>query len=401
MMKRHLIYMAGVALMLASCGGNDQKAATGGKKFAPTEKQSSLSDDERAAAIAAKRAELGFNVDSMLVSDGVKFSVMQPAATEQFPAQAAQKLYQKVVALAGQNGVGGIATNPVLGLVTGVDVVEHAMTSTAPQKAVVKYEITLYCGNFLTNDIYSSATLTLTGVGNDFNDAARQAMGEVKNTPALREMFMTASENAVKWYDNVGNLTAFVDQAVANQNYALAMAFLSSVPAQATEGFKYAVAKNAEVSDLFFQNKAGELLSQMQAAIAASPEEYNPKAGALFSLIPHNAKVYPEALKAFEAYTKKLDMDRKDLIARERAVEDRNALNTQMLAMEELQVQKVKAPYEMQATLEQIKADARVGVAQANAEGKKNANTGGFLGLGKLWDNSFSFADKLFFGDDD
>ena len=63
--------------------------------------------------------------------------------------------------------------------------------------------------------------------------------------------------------------------------------------------------------------------------------------------------------------------------------------------MEELQVEKIKAPYEAQATIERIKADARVSVAQANAEGKKNANTGGFLGLGKLWDGGFGLANRV------
>lgn len=380
----------GIAMILASCGGNDK-----GKKFNPSEKESSMTDTERAEAIAAKKAALGFDLDSLLTFDGVKFSVLPPTSSSDFPAQAADKLYNKIIAIAGQNGVGGMATNPVLGLATSIDVLEHAMTGTAPQKAVVKYELTLYCGNFVTNEIYASTTVEATGVGNNYDQAAMAAVNELKNSSKLAQMFRTASDNAIKWYNNIGNLTMVVNKAVSEQNYALAMALLSSVPAQAAEAHKYATAKNAEVSDLFFQSKAGELLSQMQSAIASSPSEYNPKVGALFSLIPHNSKAYPEAIKAFEAYTGKLEVDRKELIARQRAVEDRDAANTQMLAMEQLQVEKVRAPYEAQATIEQIKADARVGVAQANAEGKKNANTGGFLGLGKLWDGGFGIANRL------
>lgn len=404
-----LIIAIGITSLLASCGGNQN---SNGKKFNPSEKQSSMSDAERAEAIAAKKAALGFDLDSLLTFDGVKFSVLPPKSSNDFPAKAAEKLYNKIIAIAGQNGVGGIATNPVLGLATSIDVLEHEMTSTAPQKAVIKYEVTLYCGNFITNEIYASASTTVTGVGSDFGQAGSSAINELKSTPAFAEMFRKASTNAIKWYDNVGNLTMVIDKAVSEQNYALAMAFLSSVPVQATAGHKYAETKNTEVCNLFFQSKANQLMSQMQSAIAESPEIYNPKAGALFSLIPHNSKVYPEALKAFEAYTKKLDMDRRDLIDRERAVEDRKAANAQMLAMEELQVQKVKAPLEMQATLAQIEADAKIGVAQATAdgnvrvaqaeaEGKKNANTGGFLGLGKLWDNSFSIVNKLFFDEED
>ena len=198
----------------------------------------------------------------------------------------------------------------------------------------------------------------------------------------------------MEWYNDEANISVLVDQAVAGQNYALAMALLTSVPAQATT-HEYAATRNAEISDMFFQSKADELFSNMTAAIAASQGVYNPAVGAYYCMIPHNSKIWPEADKAFAEYCKTVDSDRRDALARARSVEDRDARDAQLLAMERLQVEKVKAPYEAQATIAQIEADARVGVAQANAEGKKNANTGGFLGLGKLWDGGFGLANRL------
>ncbi len=401
-MKRIAIIMSAAALMLSACGGSGEQTEKKGTAFAPKEKESTLSDSDRAAAIAAKKESLaGLNVDSMLMMDGVNFSVLPPEVNDNLPMRAVETLSARIMAIAGQNGVGGLCTNPVLGLISKVDCTERGMTSTAPQKAIAKYEVTFYCGNFITNDIYASATATVSGVAADFDQAAAHAFRELKNTPELKTMFRTASENALKWYNVQGNIENVVNKAVADQNYALAMAFLSSVPAQATATFEYATKRNAEVSDMFFQSKADELLGQMKAAIAASQGEYNPEAGAYYSLIPHNSKAYAEAEKAFAEYCKATEANRKDAIDRARAVEDRDALNAQLLAMEQLQVEKVKAPFEAQATIEQIKADARVGVAQANAEGKKNANTGGFLGMGKLWDGAFGIANRIMDGFDD
>lgn len=395
MNKKFLAAASAVAIILSSCGGS-QQGEKKGTAFNPSQKESSLSDSERAAAIAAKKESLaGLSVDSMLMMDGVKFSVLPPETNDNLPLGAVERLTAAIMRIAGENGVGGLCTNPVLGLISKVDCIERGMTNTAPQKAIAKYEVTFYCGNFITNDIYGSASASVTGVGADFNQAAKQAFNELKNTPQLKAMFRAASENAIKWYDNQSNIENVVNQAVANQNYALAMAFLSSVPSQAANAFEYAAKRNAEVSDLFFQSKADELLGRMKAAIAAADGKYSPEAGACYALIPRNSKAFAEAEKAFAEYCTAVDVNRKDEIDRARTVEDRDALNAQILAMEELEVKKIEAPFEAMATIEQIKADARVGVAQANAEGKKYANTGGFLGMGKLWDGAFGIVDRL------
>lgn len=385
------------AAVMTSCGSDGGEK---GKKFAPAEKQSSMTDTERAEAIDRKRASLNVNMDSILNFSGVKFSVMPPATGDGVSQAASERLATRIINIAARNGIGGLSVNPVLGLVTRADRVESSVTSTAPQKTVVKYDLTMYCGNFVTNDIYGSATVSLTGVGTDLENATLQAFSELKDTPALKELFRKAAESAMAWYNTESNISMIVNQAVSEQNYALAMAVLSSVPAQAST-HEYAAIRNAEVSDLFFQSKADELYSNMKTAIAASNGEYNPAAGAYYSLIPHNAKIWPEADKDFSEYCKTVDSDRRDAIARARAVEDRDAMNVQLLEMEKLQVEKIKAPFEAQATIAQINADARVAVAQANAEGKQNANTGGFLGLGKLWDHGANFINRLLDEDDD
>lgn len=396
---RHLISGMILCGLFISCGGNSSE----GTKFDPAEKESNMTDKARAEAIAAKKKGLNnLNVDSIWSLNGVKFSVLPPEINANLPQNACEAFTSKIINIAGENGIGGFCTNPVLGLVSKVDCVENGMTGTAPQKAIVKYEITLYCGNFITNDIYASTTVSLTGVGNNFDHASRNAVNELKNTPEIKSMFKTAATNALKWYNNESNLKRIVDKAVAEQNYGLAMALLSSVPSEATETFNYAVNKNEEVTELFFQSKADELLAKMKSYIAESSSkgEYNPEVGACLSLISQRSKAYAEANKLYNEYMNSVEADYKDKLARSRNVEDQNMANAHQLNMEEIALQKVKAQYEAEATIAQINADARVAEAKADAEGKKNANTGGFLGMGKLWDGAFGIANRLMDGDD-
>lgn len=378
-----------------------------GVKFDPSNSVEQMSDAEREAAIAARRASLAMAPDSLFAFEGLKFSILPPTVSANVPTQVVEGLVFRLISIAGQNGVGGLCTNPVLGLASQVVCEERAMSGTAPQKAVVKYTVTLYCGNFVSNEIYASTTFAVTGVGSTFESAAMNAVNDIGNTAQIEEMFRNASQRALSWYNQPGNVSRLVDRAVADQNYALAMALLESVPSQADSAIvEYAIKKNAEVTALFFEDKAEVLYSKMRSAIAASDGSYNPEVGAYFTLIPRNSKVYEQASKTFTAYADSVASERKANIRRERELVDRQMADNKeitlaILANEkykeslEFEIAKIKAPFEAAATIAQINADSRVGVAQAEAEGKKNANTGGFLGLGKLWDGGFNLANRI------
>lgn len=342
-MIKFYVYIIGIfALLLTSCGGEQNK------KFNPKERTSSMSDSDRQAAIAAKRqALLPVDIDSLIASHGVKFSVVPPAITEEVPESASEKLTSKLILIASQNGIGGLCTNPVLAMVSRVDCVQRELTGTAPQKAVVKFEVTIYCGNTLTEDVYASTVQTLTGVGSSFEEATNQAFNELKNDSKTQQMLQNASEKALKWYNETGNVQAFVDKALAEQNYALASALLSSVP-QESSSFAYAIKKNEEVSDMMFQEKADALLASMRNAIVEGGDSaYNPQVGAFLELIPPRSKAYAQAKQAYDAYLAKLDATVKDKRDKEHEK-----------VLQELELKKIKAPLEAQAAMEEMKTSA-------------------------------------------
>ena len=340
-----VLFLATLSFVACGNGGKDGKG-----KFHPTERTSSLSPERRDSAIGAKRQELlPVDIDSLMMSHGVNFSVLPPAVTEEVSAAASDKLAQKMIQISAQNGIGGLCTNPVLAIVSKVNCIDRSMTGTAPQKAVVKYEVTIYCGNTLTNDIYASTTQTLTGVGANFDDATSKAFNDLKNDNKMQKMLQDASERAMKWYNASGNVQSFVDKAVSEKNYALASALLSSVPQQSTS-FAYATKKNQEVSDLMFQEAADALLASMEKAISeGGVDEYNPQVGACLELIPQRSNAYTKAKKEYDAYISKLNSTAKEKSDKEH-----------QLAMKELEIQKIKAPFEAKAAIEQAKQAASI-----------------------------------------
>ena len=394
MKKIYVIGILTAALTIASCGGNSDDNK--GTKFAPKEKEMTMSDEEREAKIAEKRQSLiEVDMDSLLASHGVKFSVLPPAVTDNVPRAASDKLGSKMIQIAAKNGISGLCTNPVLAIVTRVDCVDRSMTGTAPQKAIVKYEITMYCGNFITNDIYATATQTITGVGANFEDAAGKAMNELKDTKDIQQMLKTASVRALAWYNAAGNVKNYVDKAVSEKDYGVAMALLSSVPQQSST-FEWAVKRNKEVSDMFFEDKSAEMLGELEDAIAAAGDDYNDEIGAYLAVIPERSKSYARAKKLYDDYVTHLKSVKTDEREKAHIVEMQKMAYEHAEHMEQLEVDKIKAPYEAQATIAKINADERIGIAQADAEKAKNENTGGFLGLGKLWDGTFELANRMF-----
>ena len=152
-MKRiyNIIGIALMAVAIMSCGGQQKQ----GTKFQPKERESSMSDSERKAAIAQKKAELGgLNLDTLLYSHGVKFSIVQPKVQgEDITQDIADRIVMKMLQIACQNGISGLGTNP--GFVLGTEIAQtgRAATATTPQKMTVKYDLTFKVMNTVTGDV--------------------------------------------------------------------------------------------------------------------------------------------------------------------------------------------------------------------------------------------------------
>ena len=131
----HLIAVAAV-ISLAACSGSSDK---GGKKFAAQEKESTMTDAERQAAIEAKRASLAELDTAVLTGNGIKLTIMTPTADEEnhVTEKMSTLLANKLLAMATKNGISGMGGDPAFVLAAGITGLDKKLTGRAPQKTML------------------------------------------------------------------------------------------------------------------------------------------------------------------------------------------------------------------------------------------------------------------------
>ena len=216
-MKR-IYNIIGIALMgclVLSCSNGQKK----NKGFNPEERTSSLSIEERDQRLAQKRAELGFDLDSLVASHGVKLSIVMPKVQGDITEEISEKMAIKMLQMASQNGMSGLGTNPNFVLGAEISQTGRAATGTAPQKMTVQYELTFKVMNALNGDVFGTSMQEVQGVGASFEEANLNAIKEIKNTPQIQKFLQAANDRILKWYnENLQVIKNQVQKAEAEGN---------------------------------------------------------------------------------------------------------------------------------------------------------------------------------------
>lgn len=336
-------FSIGVVVLLASCGGNQDN----GKKFAPQERVSTMTDDQRQEAIAQKRAEAALQVEDVYKHD-IKINVVEPSIQgDEINPDLSRKIAVKMLEMASRNGVSGTGTSPAFFMGAEIMQTGRAATGTAPQKMTVKYEFTFKVMNGLTGDTYATTTQEVMGVGNTFKEAEANAVHNIKNTAQIQQMLSTASTRIIDWYNtNLTTIKNEVEAAASSGDYALALAIVESIPQQATEAHAYATEQQPKLFEGLKHKVASDNLAAMQAKIAAKVDDYDPEIAALFQMIPTDSPEYAQAQTLFANYEKKC-------IARRNAIEAKAERDS--VAAREFRALTLK--YEQEEKLVQIEAD--------------------------------------------
>ncbi len=352
-MKKAIFIICVAIMTIAVTGCNENK----GTKFAPKERESKISDDERASRIAQKRVSLN-TIEGQLYNHGVKFSILEPKTLgNDITPEIAQMIGVKMLQIASQNGISGMGTAP--GFVLGTEIMQtgRAATGTAPQKMTVQYTLTFKVMNTATGDVYATATQDVVGVGNSFAEANINAVKNIKNTSAMQQMLATASDRIIDWYNNnVDALKTQVEGAVGKGDYSLALAIVESVPEQAKAAFEWASQRQPDLYTQWTHKVASDNLSALQSAIATANDDFDPAIGGYFKLIPADAPEFAKAQELYNAYQEKVKVRRADLEARaERDAAAQREWDMEKAKMDhetelvQIEADKMKCKYESQA----------------------------------------------------
>ena len=352
----NIIGMALMGCFILSCSGGQKK----GKSFNPEERTSSLSVEERDQRLAAKRAELGFNLDSLVASHGVKLSIVMPKVQGDITEDISKRMAIKMLQMASQNGMSGLGTNPNFVLGAEISQTGRAATGTAPQKMMVQYELTFKVMNAITGDVFGTSMQEVQGVGNSFEEANQNAVKEIKNTPQMQKFLQAANDRILKWYnENLQVIKNQIQKAEGEGNYELALALLNSIPEQSTS-YSYVAEKQGALLKGMLHKRAADMLAEMESLLASSGDDFNPAVGAYFSLIPTDCPEHKTAQAMYAEYEKKCHARRAALEAKaerdEQAARELEKLKMQYEHEDELasyEVDKIKAKYEGEAAARQ------------------------------------------------
>ncbi len=366
-MKKFFLFLSLVILSVAvfSCGSGGE-----GKKFAPKQKESKMSDSERAAAIAKKRAELCPPLlDTLLYSHGVRISIVEPKVQGDITSEVSHNIAVKMLEMAAQNGISGLGNIPTFVMGAEITPTGREATGSAPQKMIVSFNITYKVLNTLNGAVYATANQQVNGVGRSFEEATAQAMNSIKNNSQIQQFLSTASQRIIGWYnDNFGEFQREVEAAAGNGNYALALALVESVPEQAAMAANWASERQPKLFEEFKHKVAAENFAALQAAIASAGDDFDPAVGGYFQLIPSDSPEFAQAQALFDKYQAGVRERRTELEARaEREAAAQREWDMEKMKLDhetdlaQIEADKCKAKYESMAAAEAAKAKNRKG----------------------------------------
>lgn len=342
-----IIAIAGLC-MAVSCG---EKPKSGFNPDDRTTIKMTSEEKEVMLRILRQRETL---MDSMLYTSNVKMSVLPPSVSEGLSQPQVEKIGVKMLQMLANNGIGGLNNVPGFALTASLRPIAIKATASAPQKFIAEFDLDYSVINTVNGDVYAMTSQRIQGVGASREQATDNAINQITADNSISKFLNSASSRIVGWFDN--NLSTFKGQVTAaesDNNYALALALIQSVPQQASSAFSYAESRRADIENKFMRQIAGGEFTAMKQAIAESGNEPSAEVYAHYSLIPSSAPCYKEATEALNRYEKAIDDKRKADSEQQRA--DLAAERQYQMELAKMENSRIKAKYEAQASEQAIR----------------------------------------------
>lgn len=305
-----ILLLSVLTIALIACGNKKPQQNIA---FNPGASPEQKVDEEREAKIAAKKAAFNAAQDPMenltAFEGKIKLTVMVP--DENLSVEAAKQLESKLIQMVTANGIGGLGGNPRYVLAPEVNLLKKEVTSTAPVRHLITYDITFYVADIILGTVFASSNIQATGVGDSETLAFLAAFNDLKPTDAkFQQMLSDAQDKIVTYYQEHGaELVNEAKMLSAKGNYAEAMALLGSIPAEVGEVYENAIQLMDELLPKYLENECGLILSQFQAALGNQKNGVNKEAMAYYAMIPANSSCKAEADAAYKEYKAQLSAE--------------------------------------------------------------------------------------------
>ena len=223
----------------------------------------------------------------------------------------AKQLESKLIQMVTANGTGGLGGNPRYVLAPEVNLLKKEVTSTAPVRHLITYDITFYVADIILGTVFASSNIQATGVGDSETLAFLAAFNDLKPTDAkFQQMLSDAQDKIVTYYQEHGaELVNEAKMLSAKGDYAEAMALLGSIPAEVGDVYENAIQLMDELLPKYLEKECGLILSQFQAALGNQKNGVNKEAMAYYAMIPAHSSCKAEADAAYKEYKAQLSAE--------------------------------------------------------------------------------------------
>lgn len=196
------------------------------------------------------------------------------AEGEEYSPQVRQMLYSKLMQIATQGGMAGSGFDDRFVITAHAVPVNKELTGTIPQKTAVRLNLTVYIGDGFDGTLYSSHTVTLTGIGNNESLAYNNAIKKLSPSNAeLQKSVSLGKQRIVDYYDRMsGDILHAAKAEAKGGRYDEAIIKLLAIPSSC-KAYSEAQQLIGEYGRPAAQNANMELVQRARAAWSASPTE--------------------------------------------------------------------------------------------------------------------------------
>lgn len=127
---------------------------------------------------------------------------VMPVSTHNISNDAATMLYNRLNQAVALNGIGSSDNSNKFLMVTSVGVLSIEPTETVPMRYMAEIEISMFIVDNSRKLVFSQEIITKKGVGDNENDAVKEAMKSIKSRdPKLKKMIVTGKNKILDYYN--------------------------------------------------------------------------------------------------------------------------------------------------------------------------------------------------------
>ncbi len=227
-------------------------------------------------------------------NNGIMLGAYIPEQAEDIPSYAKSMLINKLGQIITQNGISDNVYNSRFIITPNITVLSKNITATAPPKVALNLDVTLYIGDGVAGNLFSSQSIQLKGVGTNETKAYMAALKQLKpKNPQIQNFILKGKQKIIDYYNTNCGLMLKKAQALESQNeYEQALIVMTNVP-EASDCFNKVKAKIKSLYIKAINRDCIKKLNEANSIWAANQDiEAANLAGAILSTIDPNASCF-------------------------------------------------------------------------------------------------------------